>query len=101
MYRRGGPQLCGDVRVRGADCPRVPTAQLRFDSDFMHIIEKLPGLTDDHLKNLLANARRLEREGVPDLQRSATELLPLIDAEIAARKAAKGATRKKRTVKAR
>jgi hypothetical protein len=53
------------------------------------MIEKLPGLPDAELKNLLANAQRLEQEGTAQQKASASSLLPAINAELSARKAAK------------
>lgn len=61
----------------------------------MTIADKIPGFADNELKTLHDNARRLEQEGSAAQRRSAAELLPVIDAELAARKAAKAAARKK------
>lgn len=55
------------------------------------MLGRLPTLGDDQLTNLRANAERLGSNGTKAQQKSATELLPAIDAEIAARKAAKPA----------
>ena len=49
--------------------------------------ERLPTLDDKQLLILRDNARRLETTGVAKQQTAATELLPLIEAEIADRKA--------------
>lgn len=51
----------------------------------MNLIEKLPEMTDEGVRNLLANARRLETAG-SDAQRAASaELLPALEAEAARR----------------
>ena len=55
----------------------------------MDIIERLPTFTDKELANLLGNASRLETSGTAKQQTMAQELLPLIHAEVAGRKAAK------------
>ncbi len=60
----------------------------------MDIIERLPSFSDAELKTLLANASRLETAGTPKQQTAAQELLPLIHAEVAGRKAAKPAKAK-------
>ncbi len=73
----------------------------------MTMVEKLPGMADDALKNLHANAVRLEEAGTAQQRASATALLPAIEAELTARKAAKQErlaegrrARSKKTVKA-
>ncbi len=55
----------------------------------MNIVEKLPAMADDALKNLHANAVRLGEAGTAQQRASATALLPAIEAELSARKAAK------------
>ena len=55
----------------------------------MTMVEKLPGLADDALKNLHANAVRLGDAGTAQQRASASALLPAIEAELTARKAAK------------
>lgn len=55
----------------------------------MSMVEKLPGLPDDALRTLHANAARLVEAGSPQQRASATALLPAIEAELTARKAAK------------
>lgn len=55
----------------------------------MSMVEKLPGMADDALRNLHANALRLGEAGSPQQRASAKELLPAIEAELAARKAAR------------
>ena len=55
----------------------------------MPLREKLPGMADDALGNLHANAVRLGGAGSAAQRASATELLPAIEAEMAARKVAK------------
>ena len=55
----------------------------------MSLVEKLPGMADDALGNLHANAVRLGQEGSPAQRSSAMALQPAIEAELANRKAAK------------
>lgn len=55
----------------------------------MTMVEKLPGMADDALKNLHANAVRLGEAGTAQQRASATALLPAIEAELSARKVAK------------
>jgi len=55
----------------------------------MTMVEKLPGMADDALKNLHSNAVRLGDAGTAQQRASATALLPAIEAELTARKAAK------------
>jgi hypothetical protein len=55
----------------------------------MTMVDKLPGMADDALKNLHANAVRLGEAGTAQQRASATALLPAIEAEMSARKAAK------------
>ncbi|MBC6982763.1 hypothetical protein H8B08_13510 [Caulobacter sp. 17J80-11] len=64
--------------------------------------ERLPGMDLKDLATLRANAVRLQSSGVPSQQAAATDLLPLIDAELAGRKAAKApaATKSTRKTKA-
>jgi hypothetical protein len=53
------------------------------------VMEKIPSMADDALANLLANAERLETEGSKSQRASATDLLPVIKAELETRRAAK------------
>jgi hypothetical protein len=53
----------------------------------MAMAEMIPSLDDKELANLHANALRLAESGQPKQQAQAAELLPLIDAELAQRKA--------------
>jgi hypothetical protein len=55
----------------------------------MSLLEKLPGLADDALSNLHANAVRLGEAGTPAERAKAAALLPALEAEVAARKVAK------------
>ena len=55
----------------------------------MPLREKLPGMPDDALGNLHANAVRLGGAGSAAQRASATELLPAVEAEMAARKVAR------------
>jgi hypothetical protein len=54
----------------------------------MDITAKLPAMASDALANLHANAKRLGAEGTAAQRASATALLPAIEAELSARKAA-------------
>ena len=53
----------------------------------------IPSLADDALKNLFANAQRLETEGSTAQKAAATALLPAIQAELDSRKNAAAAQR--------
>ena len=55
----------------------------------MSLLEKIPHLDDSALKNLLDNARRLETSGSVAQKASASELLPALEAAVAARRATK------------
>jgi hypothetical protein len=57
----------------------------------MELSQRLTAMTDVELANLSANADRLGRSGTDRQRRDAAALLPLLDAEIQARKAAKTA----------
>lgn len=64
----------------------------------MAIAEKIPTLDDVSLANLRDNAARLNAGGATAQQKQAALLLPLIDAELASRKAAKPSRGKKKIV---
>jgi hypothetical protein len=53
----------------------------------MSIEERIPELSNAELANLRANATRLEQTGTPRQQIDAANLLPLVDAELARRRA--------------
>jgi hypothetical protein len=55
----------------------------------MSLIEKIPTMDDIALRNLLENARRLESSGTERQKADAAELLPALEAAVAARKAVK------------
>ena len=55
----------------------------------MTLIERLPGMADDALGILHANAVRLGGSGSPSQRASAAAILPALEAEIAARGAVK------------
>ena len=55
----------------------------------MSLVDKLPGMVDADLNNLHANALRLKEAGSAQQRASATAILPAIEAELSARKAAK------------
>jgi len=54
----------------------------------MTIVEKVPTMSDDHLANLLANARRMQVSGTAPQQASASEVVAAAEAETAVRRAA-------------
>ena len=54
----------------------------------MDMVEKLPAMPDDALNNLRANAVRLEQTGSAAQRAAASALLPAIEAELSARRAA-------------
>ena len=55
----------------------------------MSLIDKIPLLDDVALKNLLDTARRLETSGSTKQQADAAELLPALEAAVAARRTVK------------
>jgi DNA-binding NarL/FixJ family response regulator len=55
----------------------------------MSLIDKIPLLDDSALKNLLDNAKRLGASGSVKQKADAAELLPALEAAVAARKAVK------------
>jgi hypothetical protein len=55
----------------------------------MSLIDKIPLLDDSALKNLLDNARRLESTGSVKQQTDAAELIPALEAAVAARRTVK------------
>ncbi|NBB14709.1 hypothetical protein GVN21_04945 [Caulobacter sp. SLTY] len=57
----------------------------------MTLIDRLPGLTDAEVTNLLSNARRLS-EGTDIRKDAAAEMLPALEAEAESRAAARTAT---------
>lgn len=61
------------------------------------ISAKLPDMTDEELKTLNLNAQRIQQTGSQSQKASAVALLPLVMAEIAARKTAKLATQARET----
>jgi hypothetical protein len=56
----------------------------------------IPTMADDALRNLHANAQRLETEGSTAQRAAATALLPAIEAELDSRKTAAAAQRAER-----
>jgi hypothetical protein len=56
----------------------------------------IPTLADDALRNLYANAQRLETEGSTQQRAAATALLPAIQAELDSRKTVAAAQRAER-----
>lgn len=67
----------------------------------MDLMTRIPALEDAALSNLHENADRLARTGSKAQQAAATEILPALEAELAARKAAKLDAAKKRRAAAR
>ena len=65
----------------------------------MIMADRIPGMTDLELQTLQANAERLQHVGTPASMAAAAELLPLVTAEIAQRKAAKPAPVRKTPVR--
>lgn len=57
----------------------------------MTLIDKLPGMTDAEIVNLLANARRLSSEGDERTRTAADGLLPALEAAAAERDEARRA----------
>lgn len=55
----------------------------------MTLLERIPALSDEEVINLLTNARRLSETGDEKQQAAAAELLPALEAEAEARKAAR------------
>lgn len=65
----------------------------------MDMNERLPTMSDAELTNLLANAERLQQSGTERQQIQAGRLMPLLTAEIEARKVAKLASMKEKRAK--
>jgi len=59
------------------------------------LADMIPAMSDPDLKALRANAARLSDSGSPTQATAASEIIPLIDAEIARRAAAPATTVKK------
>ena len=57
----------------------------------MTLLDRLPGLTDAEVNNLLANARRLSEGDHAARKAAAAEILPALEAEAETRAAAKSA----------
>jgi hypothetical protein len=57
----------------------------------MTLLDRLPGLTDAEVNNLLANARRLSEGDHAARKAAASEILPALEAEAETRSAAKSA----------
>jgi hypothetical protein len=54
----------------------------------MSIVEKVPSMSNDHLANLLTNARRMVVSGTAPQQAVAAEVISAAEAETAVRRAA-------------
>lgn len=72
-----------------ADAGGAFTRIISFGEKIMAVADMIPSLDDKALANLRENAARLETTGTDKQQKQAAQLLPLIDAELASRKAAK------------
>ena len=55
----------------------------------MNLVERIPGLSDEEVNNLLDNARRLQTEGSPKQQAAASEILPVLETTAEERRTAK------------
>ena len=74
----------------------------------MNLLERIPGLSDEEVVNLLANARRLSEQGDDKQKAAAAEILPSLETEAEQRrqarlertKAKRAASRKPRKVAA-
>ena len=55
----------------------------------MSLLERIPAMSDEEVVNLLTNARRLAEVGNEAQQAAAAGLLPALEAEAEARKAAR------------
>jgi predicted component of type VI protein secretion system len=78
----------------GTGC--LSTAQNKKDRDMADMVSKLPGLEDKALATLLANAERLCHSGTIAQQTAAAAMLTAVQAEVAARKAAKAVALRQR-----
>jgi hypothetical protein len=54
----------------------------------MTLVEKVPTMSDQHLVNLLANAKRMVAGGAPQQQITAAEIVTAAEAELAIRRVA-------------
>jgi hypothetical protein len=54
----------------------------------MTIVEKVPTMSDEHLANLLVNARRMQTSGTAPQQATANDVVAAAEAETAIRRAA-------------
>ena len=50
----------------------------------MNLLEKIPDMDDESLRNLLANARRLQESGADAQKEAAAEILPALEEAVAA-----------------
>lgn len=55
----------------------------------MSLLDRIPTLSDEEVVNLLANAQRLSATGDDKQKAAADEILPVLEAEAAARKEAR------------
>ena len=55
----------------------------------MTIVEKVPSMSNEHLANLLANARRIQTSGLEPQRASADEVAAAAEAELAVRRSAR------------
>lgn len=55
----------------------------------MNLLERIPGLSDEEVVNLLANARRLSEQGDDKQKAAAAEILPSLETEAEQRRQAR------------
>jgi hypothetical protein len=77
------------ARARTVKAPPAPATALRRSRHegemTMDMIEKLPAMADADLGILVGNAERLAQSGTPKQQKAAQDMLPSLQAEVAAR----------------
>lgn len=67
----------------------MPDAAQKQQAPSIDLRERVPHLTDTELASLNANAQRLKTAGTAQQRAAATDLLPVIEAELADRRAKK------------
>jgi hypothetical protein len=83
-FRAGLSAVSLDFDAAGAS----PAARsISNEDDAVTIDERIPELSDKELKTLQSNAVRLEQTGIAKQKLEAARIIPLIDAELASRKA--------------
>jgi hypothetical protein len=74
------------------DAEKAAKEQSGAGSQVVDLRDRVPQMPDAALANLLANARRLLESGTKAQRAGAADLLPVVEAEVATRAAAKAAT---------